>query len=146
MFLVIRWNNFEDRRKGGDIKPRWFIYLGDSGYFSIQLVIYICTTTTKESDFQKGGKRENHSYIKFSASNTPFEEDCILDFDESPFIYPKEKFANDPDIENIGILDDNTLRSIYKRILKSQAFSKIAKHDIHESLNVVGIENLKKPK
>ena len=143
---VIKWNDFKDGRKGGDTKSRWFIYLGDSGYFSVQLLIYICTTTTNESDFQKGGKRENHSYKRFLASNTPFDEDCILDFDESPFSYTKEIFERNPDIEEKGFLDNNTLISVYKGILKSKAYSKKIILDIHNSLNMIGLENLKKPR
>jgi hypothetical protein len=143
---VIKWNNFEDGRKGGETKARWFICLGDSGLFSVPIYIYICTTTTQKSDFQKGGKRANHSYKLFSPTGTPFDSECLLDFDEPPWSYPKEIFENNPDIEILGTLDENTLRSIYNGLLKSNAYSKKILLDIHESFNMVGIENLKKPK
>ncbi len=143
---VIKWNNFKDGRKGNIIKPRWFICLGDSGYFSIPFVIHVSTTTTQISDFQQGGKRYFHAYKLFIASNTPFEVDCVLDFDEPPFSYSKETVDNNPDIEIKGVLDDNNLRSIYNNLLKSKSYSRKILLDIHESLNKIGIENLKKPK
>jgi hypothetical protein len=53
---------------------------------------------------------------------------------------------NNPSIEPRGKFDEQTLRMIYKRILKSKFFSKVILRDIHESFNKARITGLKKPK
>jgi hypothetical protein len=58
------------------------IYIGTSSIFSITIIAYISTATTKIKDFQQGGKRESQDKIYFSKENSPFDEDCVLDFDE----------------------------------------------------------------
>lgn len=88
---VFKWNNFPDAKFGSEIKSRWFIYLGTSSVFSIPILAYISTTTTKIKDFESGGKRESHDKIKFNNTDFPFEEDCILDIDEGYLFHRKIK-------------------------------------------------------
>jgi hypothetical protein len=142
---VFKWHNFEDRKdKDSKIKPRWFVYLGKTSKFSLPIYHIICTTTTKLSKFETGGERENHDIIRFNHKTTPFEEDCVLDLNESYYSIEENKFENNNDIELIGELNDNDKRQLYKRILKSDFFSKKITFDIHESFNMDGIEGLKK--
>jgi hypothetical protein len=142
---VLKWDNFKDIKKGGVIKPRWFIYLGYSSVFLTPIFVHICTTTTKISDFQTGGNRANHNYILFDSNTTPFEQDCILDFDEQPYQYEKPIVENHKDITIKGSLDKNLLKQIYNGLLKSNYYSKKILEDIHNSLNMIGIVGLKKP-
>lgn len=143
---VLKWNNFPDPKRGSEIKPRWFVYLGTSSIFSIPIFAYISTTTTKIKDFGKGGKREVHDKIYFSKDNSPFEEDCVLDFDEGYYSIEKAKLEMNADIEIKGELDKNVLIRIYNGILKSDKYSKKVLLDIHSCFNQAGIEGLKKPK
>jgi hypothetical protein len=145
---VFRWDEFPDPRYDKkNIKARWFIYLGDSGAFSQVLLAYICTTTTQKSrSLQINGINYSHHLIELKSNNSPFEYDCVLDCDEPP--YPKEKklLENHPNIEIKGKLDEQKLREIYNGIYKSNAYSPMTIHDIHNSFNNAGIFGLKKPK
>lgn len=143
---VFRWKDFPEPRSG-EVKARWFIYLGDSGPFSQVLIAYLCTTTTQIHHFKSGGNRSSHDHHLFQkAPSSPFEEDCILDFDERPHAVAKSTLENNPCIEPKGKFDEQTLRMIYNRILKSKFFSKVVLRDIHESFNKAGITGLKRPK
>jgi hypothetical protein len=43
---VIKWNNFKDRQYEGDVKPRWFVYMGNTGILSVPYPrAYLLTTT-----------------------------------------------------------------------------------------------------
>lgn len=145
---VLKWENFpEPKFKFDDeIKPRWFVYLGESPSFLTPHLAYIHTTTTQIAELEKGGRRYAHRYIKFDCSKTPFEKNCILDFDEGYYPFPKEKLENNPDIQTKGELDAITLKTIYNGILQSDFYSLKVLADIHNSFNLVGITGLKKPK
>lgn len=143
---VFRWDNFPDPRHGTTRKARWFIYLGESGYFSQVVIAYICTTTTQISHFEPGGDRRSHSHYILHEKNSPFDEDCALDYDQPPYVIPKSQLENNKDIVIKGNLQENTMRMIYNRILKSDEYSRIMLREIHESFNKVGIEGLKKVK
>ena len=144
---VFRWDNFSDQRYGPKQKPRWFIYLGESDRFSQVLIAYICTTTTQKQKFQAGGPRSSRDYYEFKAENSPFDEDCIIDFDEPPYSKEKEKLENNPNIMPKGYLSEDIMRMIYNRLLKSRRrLSRAALLDIHSSFNKAGIVGLKKPK
>lgn len=141
---VFRWNNFPEPRYGAEKKARWFIYLGETGSFSQSVIAHISTTTTKIGDFKEGGSRRSHDHFVFRAKSSPFEEDCVIDYDDRPFSLQKEKLMNNPDIEIKGKLDEQTMRMIYNRLLKSNAISKAILWDIHDSFNRTGITGLKK--
>ncbi len=145
---VFRWDHFPLPRYGGETKPRWFIYLGETGPFSQIAIIYLATTTTQKDHFEVGGDRYRHDFLRFERKQYPvFEEDCILDFDDAPYSIEKDSFlkAKD-DITKQGTLREETLRMIYKRFLLSGSCSKMVMNDIHNSYNKAGIKGLKKPK
>jgi hypothetical protein len=145
---VFKWNQFpEPRYDKGNIKARWFIYLGDSGILSTPILAYICTTTTqKKRTLQIKGINYSHQLIEFKPTNSPFEEECVLDCDEPPYSKDKKIFENNPDIQIKGSLDEQKMREIYNGICKSNAYSPKILNDIHDSLNKAGIMGLKRPK
>jgi len=142
---VFLWKDFPFPQKGGEFKRRWFIYLGDSGIFSKPIFAFICTTTTQLEDFKKGGRRAGHRNCVFKKGQFPFEEECLLDFDELPYIdFTKEDLEKNPDIEVRGRLDASKMREIYEGIYFSRVYSPKIKRDIRESLNLIGITGLRK--
>jgi len=145
---VFRWDNFPLPRYGDETKARWFIYLGETGPFSQIAIIYLGTTTTQTSHFQSGGTRSGHSHFRFEARQfPPFEEDCILDFDDPPYPIEKERFLNkQSDISVKGKLREDIMRMIYKKFLEADSCSKMVMLDIHDSFNKADITALKKPK
>lgn len=144
---VFRWDNFPSPRVGPPgIKPRWFIYLGQSDIFSQVVFAHFCTTTTQTQHFAPGGSRQNHDKIKFAKGSSPFDEDCFLDCDEPPYTDSLQKLENEENIEVKGILPEQTMRQIYNRLLLSNDYSYAVLCDIHRSFNMSGISGLKKPK
>ncbi|MGD9576758.1 MAG: hypothetical protein AB7Y74_00750 [Syntrophorhabdus sp.] len=143
---IVRWLNFPEPNKGGDIKARWFIYLGKSTSLVSPIFYHFSTTTTQIDDFRNGGKRYGHPFLLFRASDTPFDQDCIIDFMEQPYHIGEEELTGNTNIEFTGELSADYLRAIYDRILKSSTFSRKVILDIHDALNNVGITRLKMPK
>ena len=142
---ILKWSQFP-YPKSGKKKDRWFIYLGKTSLLSTPILAHLCTTTTNIAAFKMGGERQRHDHKIFTPEKYPFDEECVLDFDERPYSVPEEKLKNNPDIKVKGALTEPDLRMIYNRILKSPAYSKQIILDIHSCCNAVGIINLKKPK
>lgn len=143
---VFRWREFAFPKYGGELKARWFIYLGDTGPLSSPVIAYICTTTTSLDDFKPGEKRASHRCLLLKKTNYPFfDEDCILDYDEEPYQVENKSLENNPNIEIKGELSHETLKTIYYGIWKSNHYSAKIVIDVHASLNQIGISGLRKP-
>jgi hypothetical protein len=144
---VILWHDFP-YPKSGDIKDRWFIYLGRTPIFSMPVFAFLCTTTTQAQHFAPGGDRSSHSYKRFDVCSFPqFEQDCILDYDEELHSVTEETVDRcQAQIEHRGQLDKNTMRNIYKQYSRPGVVSPIILRDIASSFNQDGIEGLKRPK
>jgi hypothetical protein len=143
---VLLWKNFPFPRKDNIIKPRWFIYLGDTGPLGIPVLVYLCTTTTQLHDFEPGGKRQRHDKHIFKKGSSVFDQECAVDFDEPPFPIEDSVFkAHTNDIEEKGQLPDDLLRMIYKRISRPGFYSPMIVRDIHNCLNKIGITGLQRP-
>jgi hypothetical protein len=141
---VFRWVSFPYPQIGQEIKSRWFIYLGNTTPFLHPVIAHICTTTTVKEDFEKGGRRESHGCFRFERGKYPFDQECLLDFDEEPYSFSKQELESHKDIEVKGTLDHRTLRDIYEGIYRSNQYSRKIKADIRESLNQIGITSLRK--
>jgi len=145
-FLHIGWNVFPDQRAGG-IKPRWFIYLGQSSIIIPPIFLYFCTTTTQLQHFNSGGDRSHHTIKRFDVRQFHmFEENCILDYDEDIYDLLEDKFIKcKANIDIKGSLDSDTMRNIYKQYLKSGNCSPMILNDLHDSFNRDDITGLKRP-
>jgi hypothetical protein len=62
---VLRWNGFSLQRGPGPDKPRWFIYLGDNGRFSVPAILFALTSTTQLDDFEPGAPRAGRRVVRF---------------------------------------------------------------------------------
>jgi hypothetical protein len=143
---VFKWNRFPYPKYGGEIKARWFIYLGDTGLLLTPIIAHLCTTTTSLEDFEPGGKRASHRSFLIKKTRYPFfDEDCILDYDEEPYAVDKNSLQENATIETKGKLDRECLKTIYRGILASNHYSRKIILDIHTSLNQIGITGLTKP-
>lgn len=144
---VIRWDLYPHPADDSEIKPRWFIYLGHSPSLITPVFHYLVTTTTQLSKFEPGGERANHDFRRFDVRQFPmFAKDCILDFDGYLHRVTEDLLVKCSRlIESKGQLDQDTQRNIYKRFLQSGNVSRKIMLDIHDSFNLAGITNLKKP-
>ena len=143
---VIRWNNFpESRIVEGEPKSRWFVHLGKSSALINPVFFHLSTTTTQLHHFEKGGDRAKHPFCLLRASDTSFDQDCIVDLYEPPYSFTEELLTGNADIEFKGGLTEQYLRQIYARVLRSPYFSKKVILDIHRSFNDIGITGLKLP-
>jgi hypothetical protein len=147
---VLKWIDFPlpDDEKSSP-KPRWFISLGeikDGTHCAI-----MCTPTTQLQYYEEGEKRSRHPIIRIKAGRFGFESDCILDLKINliyrgltPEIILKCQ-ENIHVVTNIRIQEENLLREIYNKILKS-GHPPVIVQDIHDSYNLAGITKLQKPK
>lgn len=138
---IFIWENFPYPITG-EIKRRWFIYFGDGGYFSID--VYIFTTTTNMDI--KGDES-----IVFKKGEYSFTSDCILNvgrnhYSKSITKIDIENHINNGNINKINKLQENKIREIYNKVLKSKYIIHKEKIAIHDALNRAGIINLAKPK
>lgn len=136
---IFRWTNFPCP-KHGNIKSRWFIYLGNSGIYNTTIYIHILTTTTNLSNI-------TGSCISFKKGECGFESDCVANIDNDFYnnLTNETIEKNKNDIEIIGAIPENKLKYIYKKVLESKRISKIVKMDIYNSFNLNNITGLKKP-
>ena len=144
---VIRWDHFPNPRLDNEIKARWFVvYLGKTSSFESPVFFHFSATTTQADDFKIGGKRAGHQFCLLKATDTPFEQDCIIDLYEAPWPLTEDQLTGNPDIEFKGEISAECLKKIYDLLLKSSVFSKKIILHIHRALNDVAITGLKKPK
>ncbi len=144
---VFRWNNFpEPKYNTDDIKPRWFVYLGDTGKLRTPVTFYLLTATTKLASIEPGGTKHGHSVCRYHPNSSPFDLECIIDVDEGPYpMVNPGTLPSNPDIEAKGSLTEQQMRELYNKVLRSQHFSRAVLRDVHRSFNDAGITSLKMP-
>ena len=142
---VFRWKNYP-YPFDGEVKARWFVYLGRSSSFLMLLFARICTTTTQINHFKPDGKRKKHAFVKIKSGYYGFESDCILDLDSITTEVEERLLQDNPDIEIKGQITEDLLRKIYDKIRDSKYISKKIKIEIYHSYNRDEIYDLKQPK
>ena len=138
---VIKWNKYPYPQYNNKIKTRWFVYIGRTDIFSVSIHYYFATTTTKKTRIitPKDG------CFLLSTKFSFFTSDCYIDFEERPHPILKSLVEKNPDIEEVGKLDEKILKEIYNGIRKSSKYSFQAKLDIYNSFDRDGITDLEKP-
>jgi hypothetical protein len=100
---VIRWNSFpEPRLVEDEIKARWFVHLGSSTRMVDPVFFHLSTTTTQMHYFEKNGSRAKHPFCYLKSSDTPFDQDCVIDLYEPPHCFTEEILTGHKDIEFNG--------------------------------------------
>jgi hypothetical protein len=143
---VFKWNNFPDPKYGDEIKPRWLVYLGETTSLRPPVYALLCTSTTQTDALEPGGIKYNHSICKYHPNSSPFEKECFVDVDEGSYDIEKSRLTNNVDIEIMGRLDEQQMRELYNKILRSPYYSKMKVLDIHRGFNNAGVTSLKIPK
>ncbi|EKO62288.1 hypothetical protein [Leptospira kirschneri] len=114
--------------------------------------IVLCKSTTQTIYYDECGTRENHVIHDFGDKFTEFgfTQKCLLDFTVPPMqrdLTRIQKLIDEDIIEKKGILDSETLKSIYNKIRDNKTFySNKEIHYIQDSLNNIGIQGLQAPK
>lgn len=148
---VFLWKKYPYNKEGIS-KPRWFVYLGEyreteDPLDEITPVMIIAPTTTSQLHYYVPGEpREKHPYVRFTPQEGfGFASECILDLHVSDIVIEKIIFRNCERAGNIvlkGILDDQKLREIYKKIYSSSGYSPKLKRQIRQNFNHAGITGL----
>jgi hypothetical protein len=150
---VFLWKNYpfqEDR----EVKNRWFICLGeeksDPLETNAELIFIIAATTTSQVEFyEEYRERGAHPHIKFDPRpDLGFTSSCILDLFFEPDVLAKaafQKYVNQGEIEEKGLLSEAELRNVYEKICSSSAYSPILKKTIQHNFRAVGIAGLAEP-
>lgn len=142
---VFLWSNFPFPRYDNVIKPRWFVYIGDTGILKTPPVAFLLTATTNTASIDPGGIKHGHAVCQYHPHNSPFAQECILDVDEGPYPVELSKIQGNIDIEHKGALTEQQMRELYNKMFRSRYFNKAVMRDIHRSFNNVGITSLKMP-
>lgn len=145
---VFRWDDYP-KQKDGEVKARWFIYLGLSSILSNPQNVFLLPSTTQTKLYKKGGRRQNHKNIKrFKKGSCGFEDETIVDmnFFENNWIFSEfSKYRNKIVVK--GMVSNCHLKQLYDLILDSDEYiERIVIIDIRRNLNSIGIFNLKMPK
>ncbi|HMW08609.1 MAG TPA: hypothetical protein PKL30_25745 [Leptospiraceae bacterium] len=139
---VYRWDKFLYKQGGGSIKPRWLIYLGNSGIIAEPKLHLFCTTTTSYFPERKD-RAKLFPELDYSSI---FTNDCYLYFDEKiNHLYDYQIEPHKKDIEFKGELRDKDLNEIYLGYWIYK-ISPIFLTYIKNSLENKGILNLPTPK
>lgn len=129
-------------------KKRWWcIFLGESNSLdSPSIFCYFHHTTTQLEHYRPSGDRHSHSVLWIKEGQWGFAENCLIDFESSPFSKPRSFFSKGQQIEVKGKVTEEGLRRIYDKIINSGSYPPKVKKDIFESFNRAGITGLRKPK
>ncbi|MHB8279215.1 MAG: hypothetical protein ACYDIA_16415 [Candidatus Humimicrobiaceae bacterium] len=144
---VFRWNDYP-KQKDGEIKSRWFIYLGLSSILASPQNVFLLPATGRTDLYENGGKRQNHKNImKFLIGDCGFGDNTIVDlyfFENNWTLKEFNNYINNITIK--GSVPNDRLKILYFLILASKYYiQKIVIIDIRRNLNNKGIFNLKNP-
>jgi len=144
---VFRWDEYPKQRDG-ELKARWFIYLGLSSILSEPQNVFLLPSTTQIRLYKKGERRQNHKNImEFEQGNCGFEKKSIIDtyFFENNWTLPEFNIHRNNMVVK-GKVPNEDLRQLYGLILKDDYIERIIIVDIRRNLNSIKIFNLKMPK
>ncbi|MHB1253220.1 MAG: hypothetical protein ACYCZ1_03550 [Candidatus Humimicrobiaceae bacterium] len=145
---VFRWNDYP-KQKDGNLKARWFIYLGLSSILSNPQNVFLLPATSQTDLYKSGGRRQSHKNImKFSNGDYGFEDETIVDLNFFENNWVLKEFNNyTNNMARKGSIPNNQLKQIYDLILNSGEYiARIIIIDIRRNLNNIGIFNLKMPR
>jgi len=136
---LILWDNYPDQRDG-QIKPRYFIYLGKVDNYPIMAnLTYI---TTQKQYYEEYGDRCSHSILRAAEGRFNLPKDSIIDFDML-VSHDHATFDEDDNISALYEFTDQEIRSILWEKVKSSKISKIVKRDIREAFSFIGVTGLR---
>ncbi len=129
---IIRWNNFPRPRYSTEVKPRWFVCLGNTSTFLDPLIFYLSTTTTQTQQYAPGGSLWNAQVIHFKCGEYGFDRDCVLNLDEYYSESEESIDTHAQDIEIVSVIQDKALlKRIYNIIYQSRKIPTVVKRDIY---------------
>ncbi|MHB8281059.1 MAG: hypothetical protein ACYDIA_25995 [Candidatus Humimicrobiaceae bacterium] len=145
---VFRWSDYP-KQKDGNLKARWFVYLGLSSILSNPQNVFLLPATSQTDLYKSGCRRQNHKNImKFANGDCGFEEETIVDLNFFENNWVLKEFNNYIDnMTTKGSIPNNQLKQIYDLVLNSSEYiERIIIIDIRRNLNNIGIFNLKMPR
>lgn len=136
---VFTWDNYPFNAATQDVKKRWLILLG---YFVIEEIVFVVTTTTRFEQYGKGNPRERHVYFNFPAGTGGLAKDSIVDFSQDfQSNIPLSAFKQcESDITKIGTLNQENINKLIIFLKKTPTIAKIIKRRIYECLKDSGFK------
>lgn len=143
---VFRWDEYPKQREG-ELKVRWFIYLGLSSILSEPQNVFLLPSTTQLELYGRGKRRQNHKKIKiFGKGYCGFEKKSIVDIYFFENNWPLQEFNSFKRKMIVrGRLPNDDLKQLYELISTDYYIERIVIIDIRRNLNGIGIYNLKMP-
>lgn len=145
---VFVWTNYPNPRDG-NIKDRWFVFLGETGPADPDPVTVVYqTTTTRFDHYEAHERRAGCSVVRFEPESSPFDAPCLIDLGSFPPEVRPRKILEDAadDLVLKGTLDLKIVREIYDKLADSQKWPRNAIMIVRASLERAGMTALKKPK
>ncbi len=127
-----------DIQKHGVQKPRWFVYLGRTDIFENPICLHIATTTTQVEKYHSGNRKSNAA-VFFKSTDSPFDLDCVLDLNETPYSLDNKKVQTYT-VEKKGSLTEPVLRQIFNKLKSSPKYSRKIIKDIQRGYKNINID------
>jgi hypothetical protein len=139
---VFTWDNYPFNAATQVVKKRWLILLG---YFIIDNIVFVVTTTTRFEHYGKGNPREHHIYFKFSAGTGGLAHNSIVYFSQDfQGNIPLSAFKQcQSDITKAGTLNQDNINRLVNFLEKTPTIAKVIKRRIYECLRSSGFKVIK---
>ena len=136
---VFTWDNYPFNAAAQKIKKRWLILLG---YFVIDEIVFVVTTTTRFEQYGKGNPRERHVYFAFPAGTGGLAQNSVIDFTQDfQSDIPLSAFRQyQSSITKTGTLNQDNINRLVKFLEKTPTITKIIKRKIYECLKGAGFK------
>ncbi|GAB1351856.1 MAG TPA: hypothetical protein PKC25_03260 [Candidatus Rifleibacterium sp.] len=142
---VIYWHDFQ-LQKDGEVKNRYFLYLGKSSVTETPVLVNLITTTSKLSHYASGGDREKNLVFRIDRNKYPFfTTDCLIDLNIG-YQNVTQDTLNSSQVEIVGKFDLHDLSTIFNRLVDAESVPVKRLREIRMRLEEVECKGLKSVK
>jgi hypothetical protein len=138
---IIYWSDFP-LQKDGNLKGRYFLYLGISSIFDTPILVNLITTTSQIHYYKSGAKREK-AVVFFINRNkySFFTTDCLIDFNLGYQTVNQDTLMT-ANIEVKGEFSLEDLTVIFNKLIRAGSVQIKSLREIRQRLEEIGCKNL----
>jgi hypothetical protein len=139
---VFYWVDFP-LQNDGELKNRYFLYLGHSSIVDTPIVVNLITTTTQLDYYKQGGRRANNHVFHVDKGKYPFfSMDCLLDLSIG-YQHTCQSVLDNAQTNVLGKLEYHDLSMIFNKLVDAESVPPKRLREIRQRLEEVGCKNLK---
>jgi hypothetical protein len=138
---IIYWSDFP-LQTDGNLKGRYFLYLGISSIFDTPILVNLITTTSQIHYYKSGAKREK-AVVFFINRNkySFFTTDCLIDFNLGYQTVNQDTLMT-ANIEVKGEFSLEDLTVIFNKLIRAGSVQIKNLREIRQRLEEIGCKNL----